>query len=458
VIYGRRRIGKTELIKNFMKNKPHIYLLCDKKGTERNAVRFKKKVSQFLNEPVIATSDWEEIFEYLADKVQDKKIVICLDEFSYLVERDDAIPSIFQVIVDELLMDKDIMLILCGSSIMMMEKGVLSQRSPLYGRKTAHIKLGEVDFSFFSQFFPLNSIEKNIEFYSVLGGVPFYLEKFQDKKTTVENINEQILSKRGRLYEEVDFLLKEELREPAVYKSILEAIASGKTRLVDIANKSGIKAQDMDRYLKVLINLGIIRREVPVTEIKSKKSIYVFDDNFFNFWFLFCEPNKSDLEIEELENITPALNSKIQPYFGKRFEELARKNILRKIDVFPFTKIGRWWGHHRVKGVRKEIEIDIVALNDQTKEILFAECKWSEKVNAKNICKELKEKSRYVPWNHDRRRESFAIFAKSFSRKIDEFEEREVHCFDLNTDFHNVLNRHNSPQVTSDVVYLSGAG
>lgn len=201
------------------------------------------------------------------------------DEFSYLIEKDPSIPSLFQVVCDEILKNENLFLILCGSSISMIEERVLSCKSPLYGRKTAHIKATPISFKYFSEFFPSNTIEKNIEFYAILDGIPFYLEKFSDIKTTLENVKEQIWSKKGRLYEEVDFLLREELREPDVYKTILDAIASGKTKVVDIANKSKIKVQDLDKYLKKLIKLGFIKKEIPITKTKSKKSIYLINDN-----------------------------------------------------------------------------------------------------------------------------------------------------------------------------------
>ena len=188
VIYGRRRIGKTELIKQFLKDKNYIYLVCDKAGTERNISRFKRKIAEYFNEPIIETNDLEEIFSYLIKRIENNNIVVVFDEFSYLVEKDDAVPSQFQVVVDNILNKTNVFLILCGSSISMMEKGVLSHKSALYGRKTAHIKLGEIPFYSFYDFFPSNNIEKNIEYYAVLGGVPFYMEKFSDKKNTFHNI------------------------------------------------------------------------------------------------------------------------------------------------------------------------------------------------------------------------------------------------------------------------------
>lgn len=441
VIYGRRRIGKTELIKQFIIDKPYIYLLCDKSGTEQNIYRLKKKIAQYLNEPIIQTNDVEEIFTYLVKKIKNNQLVIALDEFSYLVEKDDSIPSQFQVAIDNILKQTNIFFILCGSSISMMEKGVLSYKSALYGRKTGHIHLKEIPFNSLGDFFSLNNFEKNLQYYAVLGGIPFYLKDFSDKKTTVSNIKEEIFDKTGHLYEEIDFLLKEELREPDVYKNIISVIASGKTKVVEIANGSKIKTHDIDKYLKVLIRLGIIRRQTPVTTIKSKKTIYTIDDNFFSFSFIFSEPFKSDLEIGNTKPAEEKLKKDFNTYVGKVFEKLILKEVLQKISVVQLQKIGTWWGYYRdsTSNKRIEIEIDIVGLNKNTKEIVFAECKYSDNINAKEVLQQLKQKAKYVEWPSikNKRKEYYMIFAKSFKNKsILE----DAFLFDLK-DIQNLLNQ-----------------
>ncbi len=425
VIYGRRRIGKTELIKNFAKNKPHIYMLCNKAGTGANIKRFRQEISKSLKEPEIATEELEEIFSYLVQKTKEKPVVV-LDEFSYLVEKDDSIPSVFQAVIDEALKNKNIMLIICGSSISMMES-LLGYKNPLYGRKTGHMKIDYLKFRYLTEFFPRNTFEENIKAYAILGGVPFYLEKFDPKKTPLENAKEQILSKKGQLYEEVDFLLREELREPDVYKAILAAIAQGSAKVGEIASKAGIKASDLDRYLKVLMMLGIAKKEIPVTAKKSKKTLYTIDDNFFEFNSLFFEPYRSDIEIEEKANLEESLKRNFNSYVGKKFEKLVRTEAVRTISPFPVSKAGRWWGFYRKNEQRKELEIDVVALNEETKYILFCECKWQDKVNAEKIFEELKKKVKYVDWNNENRKERYAIVAKSFSKRTE-----HAICIDLN--------------------------
>jgi AAA+ ATPase superfamily predicted ATPase len=424
VIYGRRRIGKTELIKTFVKDKPHIYMLCNKAGTSANIYRFRRGVANYLREPEIASVDIEEIFSHLVQKTKEKLVVV-LDEFSYLVEKDDSIPSVFQAVIDEVLKDKNIMLIICGSSISMMES-LLGYKNPLYGRKTGHMKIDYLRFRYLKEFFPRYTFEENIKAYAILGGVPFYLEKFDPKKPPLENAKGQILSKKGQLYEEVDFLLREELREPDVYKSILAAIAQGSAKVAEISSKAGIKASDLDRYLKVLMMLGIVKKEIPATAKKSKKTLYTIDDNFFEFNSLFFEPYRSDIEIEERANLEENLRRNFNSYVGKKFEKLVRNEAIRIISPFPVSKVGKWWGYYRENELRKELEIDVVALNEETKEILFCECKWQDKVNAEKIFEELKKKARYVDWNNNTRKERYAIVAKSFTKRTE-----HAICIDL---------------------------
>ncbi|MBU5678837.1 MAG: ATP-binding protein [Candidatus Aenigmatarchaeota archaeon] len=421
IVYGRRRIGKTELIKNFTKNKKHIYFLCDKKGTESNIKRFKTKISELLGEPVIESNDLEEIFSYLVKKVGEK-LVIVFDEFSYLVEKDDAIPSVFSRAIDEVLKYTNHFMILCGSSISMMEEGALSYKSPLYGRKTGHIKLDELPFSSFSSFFPKNSKEKNIEFYSITGGIPFYMEKFNENISTLENVENEIASRKGRLFEEVDFILKEELREPDVYKTVIEGIAKGNTKIVDISNYTRIESNKLTRYINTLLRLGIIKKENIITEKnpKSKKTIYFVDDNFFNFYFRFIEPFKSDLTIGEMNAFKKNFSKNFNTFVGKAFEKLVRKELIRSLNLpFSPSKIGRWWGYFRKGEKRETIEIDIAAIEENSKQAAFFECKWKDlkEKEALKILDKLKEKSKFVQWHNEKRREYFGLIAKKIENK-----------------------------------------
>ena len=430
VIYGRRRVGKTELVKQFIKDKKNIYFLADKRGTEFNIDRFKQKISEFLDEPRVELDTLEAVFSYLLKKIGDQRLIICIDEFSYLIEKDDSIPSVFQLIIDEILNKSNIMLILLGSSVSLMENGVLSSKSPLYGRRTGQFKIEPLSFSNILEFFPNRELSENVLLYSVFGGIPFYLNKI-DNGAALDNIKSLILKKGEILYEEIDFLLKEELREPSTYKSILEAIASGCSKIGEISNKAKVETRDIDKYLKVLINLGYVEKEISPTEKeKSKKTIYRIKDNFFKFWFKFCSPKLSELEIGREGEVFSFIKNNLNSFVGIIFEEIC-KEFLGKNRIFEYKKVGRWWGYKRIDNKREEIEIDICAVNEKTKEILFGECKWKDNVNVESIMKDLREKIEYVEWNNEKRKESYAVFAKSFSKKIDEFEGKKIYCFDL---------------------------
>jgi hypothetical protein len=416
VLYGRRRVGKTEILKRFVKGRPHLYYLADKRGTARNALRLRREMAEALGEPEIAATELDELFKWYSGKAGPRPLIV-IDEFPYLVEKDDSIPSVFQLIADGVLKERKAMLVLCGSSIGMMERAALGTKSPLYGRRTGHWKVLPLPFPEARRFFPGAPAERCVEFYSVLGGVPHYLEKFSAERGTLDNIDREVLSRSGRLYEEIDFLLMEELREPDAYKAILEAIGSGRGKAIEIAQLARIPAQDIDKYLKVLTRLGIVARDQPVTERpKSKRSRYFIADPLFRLWFTFCEPHKSELELGETASCRQMIERQFPAFVGRAFEPLCREYIS---SHFPgrWPQIGRWWGANRENGKRVEVEIDIVGLNDRTNEALFGECKWSDGVDGKALLADLRENAARVEWRNGARTETFALFARSFKRR-----------------------------------------
>lgn len=427
VIYGRRRVGKTFLITFFAKNKPHIYFLADKRGTESNVKRFAEKCGEYFNEPPPAAEDFAGVFQYLKNRIGEKPFIAAIDEFSYLVEKDSSIPSVFQRAWDEALAGTEICLVLCGSSISMMEEGALSHKSPLYGRRTGHWKVLPMRFRDAIRFFPGAGIEKSIELYSVFGGIPSYLSKAAPEKSIEENIEEHILKKGSPLYEEPEMLMREELRDPSTYLSIMEAMAFN-SKITDIANKAGIKATDLPKYLAVLQNLELVGRLVPVTEPKSKKALYGIRDNLFLFWFKFGFPRKSELEEGRHGEVLKRAMAGFSQHAAKAFEDVCLQALEEAPETSGYGKFGKWWGAYSEKGERKTAEIDVVALNGQKKEILFGECKWSENVDAPAILAELKKKAELVEWNGGKRNEAYAIFAKSFNRRTDE---ENILLFDL---------------------------
>ena len=420
-IYGRRRVGKTELILQFIKNKRAIYFLATSGSKKENITRFKEAASHVIDLSFIR-DDWEDIFGYIKEKVRDRLIIV-IDEFPYLLESEQGLSSIFQRIIDTVLNDSNIFLILCGSSLSMMYKEVITYRAPLYGRRTGQIHLKPLKFKDVVKFFPKKNLEEIIKIYAVCGGIPAYLREFTEEKNIFTLIKEKILEKDAVLREEPMFLLRMEFRDPKTYSSILSAISLGNRSLGKIINYCGFPNKTgIMPYLYNLEYLEYLEREIPITEkSRSRKSLYFIKDQFFDFWFKFVRPNTSLLE----QNVDEVLN-RIKRGFELHVSHVFKKvcqELLFHISPIDFTNIGKWW--------HKDKEIDIIAMNEQTKEILFAECKWKDRVNAEKVCKELVEKSGYVNWHNKKRKEYLTIFAKSFSRRIDEFEGRKVLCYDL---------------------------
>ncbi|HIQ49588.1 MAG TPA: ATP-binding protein, partial [Nanoarchaeota archaeon] len=429
ILYGRRRIGKTELLLEFLKNKKGIYFLGRLEAREQTIRRFNNILAEFFKDFELIKNPlntWDSLFDYIAEKAKEK-IIVVFDEFPLIIEKFPEIISILQDKWDNKLKHSKIKLILCGSSIGMMEKYTLSYKSPLYGRRTGQWMVDKIQIKYLPEFFPSYSLEDLILVFSCLDTIPGYLVKFDPNKNVWENIKEKILTKGEFLYEEVEILLREEFRDLSNYLTILSAIASGANKFNEIHNLTLLDKSLLSKYLYVLEELKIIEREYPIIvsakkQIKRKGFLYILKDNFFDFWLRYVYTNKQELERGEVDLVLEKIKKEINSYIGRKFEYFV-KEFLIETKIFPFTKIGKWW--------HKDKEIDIVALNEQSKEILFAECKWQNKVNAKKICKELAEKSQYVQWHNEQRKESFAIFAKSFSKKITEFQGRKVYCFDL---------------------------
>lgn len=401
IIYGRRRIGKTELILNATKNKKRVYYLAT---GENNLERFYNVCVNFDREAANLKKDWEVLFSFLKDRAD----VIILDEFQNMIHENKNVLNIFQSITDITLKDSKVKLFLLGSSVSIMTSKVLSYKSPLYGRRTGSFRLRPIPFYSLAEFFPGANLKQLIEIYAFADGVPFYLIKIKgDFWPWLEG---EILQERSFLRDEVDFLMRYEFDDPGTYKLILEAVAQGNTKLNEIKNFIKVRRTDITPYLRNLAEVGFIKRTVPVTEnIKSRAGRYYITDNFLKFWFRYIYPNLSSIEegIFDPEIIKKDYSS----YLGPIFEDVARQYLIRE-NLFKFTKIGRWW--HRDK------EIDLVALNTQTKDILFVECKWQDRVRANKILQELKEKAEHVQWYNGKRKEHYVIFAKSFKQKIKE--------------------------------------
>ena len=414
LIYGRRRVGKSRLLTEFAKKTNALYLLAD---LSKNILDV---FSTQIPDEFVRFGSWDDFFEYL---LKSKHKIIIIDEFQYLYEIDKSWPTILQRWWERI-KNTNKKIILCGSIISTIYKISMGYGSALYGRKTAEICIEPLKFKHIGKFFPKYSIDELIKTYSVLGGVPRYLEEFDPEIGLEENIKDKVFNRVSFLYNEPMNLLFEEFREPAPYVSILTAITQGYTRFNEISGFSRIDVNKLPKYMMVLERVKLISKEIPVTDqkIKTRNTRYRILDNFYRFWFRFVFREKSRIELGLEDYAFKSMLKEFNTYVGKVFEDVC-KEFLIEMRPFPFTKIGRWW--------HKDKEMDVVALNEQTKQIIFGECKWQERVNAEKLCVKLAERAEYVKWHSKKRKESPAVFAKSFSRKLDEFEGKRVYCCDL---------------------------
>jgi AAA+ ATPase superfamily predicted ATPase len=409
VLYGRRRVGKTELIKKFLSTKEGIYYLFDEQREFVNIAGLQKKIADFFSNSLLEKaelSNWYDLFAAFVGLKGKKKLVLALDEFPYLMKQNDAIPSIFQKIWDELLREANIMLILCGSSISMMEKNVLSEKSPLYGRRTGQWKVEPFTFLESQVLLKAKNSEDAVCAYALFDGIPLYLDKYDRNKSIATNVEESIAKKGEYLYEEAEFLLRQEFREPANYFLILKAISFGKTKFGDIVNYTKLDKTLCSKYLDNLIIIKVIEKKHPVTTKKenTRDARYYITDNYLKFWFSQIYPNK--MFIEEGTFSFSVIKEQFSKHVSFVFEEVARQIL--KQTYFAYH-MGSWWD--------KNDEIDIVGIS-QDRKILFGEVKWQEKVNGEKIIDLLKEKAQKVDWLKDEREETYLVVAKSFSRKV----------------------------------------
>ena len=410
VIYGRRRTGKTTLIKEFIKNKNAFYFFADKQNEKIQIERFKYQMSDHFNDEFlqnIELKNWDGIFDYLISKSSSQeKLVLVIDEFQYLCMVNKEFSSIFQRIYDEKLKDSNIMLILCGSLISMMYSQVLAYDSPLYGRRTSQIRLKPIEFEYYNEFFENKNQRELIEYYSVTGGIPKYIQEFNKEESILWNIENNIFNNNNFLYSEPKFLLQEEISDLSRYFSILQAISNGDTKMSAIASRLSLNSSSLTPYISKLIELDILKREIPVTENinNSKKTLYYIKDNYLAFWFNYVYPYQSYLEIDNLRFPMEKLKSNFNLWISKACERLCLDSILKDEKIpFPLMKTGRWWD--------KNDEIDVVGLGED--KIIFGECKWSEKHVGLNVLYQLKEKSKKVKWKNGIREEFFILYSKS---------------------------------------------
>ncbi|MFC6614884.1 ATP-binding protein [Halopenitus salinus] len=405
VVYGRRRVGKTTLVTTALEalEATSVYYLCDERGSRHNARRFATACAERFDDIAPDVDGFVDAFRYLTGRVEGP-CVVALDEFSYLVDEDDTIPSMFQTIVDDVLDGTDVSLVLLGSSISMMKEGVLSYESPLYGRRTGQWELAPLPFADVRAFFPNDHLETQIQLYSVLGGVPAYLEQFDPDRRLLENVEQAILSKGAFLYEEPEFLLRQELHEPATYMAILEAIAGGATRVTEIANEIGRDASSLSRYLQNLTGLAILEREQPVTD-PNGRGLYRLADDFLRFWFRYVAPNRGTLEQGRTAPVRAAIDETLATHTSRTFETVCQQAVQTPAFPVSCSRVGRWWYDGE--------EIDVVGVNRDVGTLFLGECKWTTDPVGRDVFDELTALESEVRWQGTDREVHYAVFSRA---------------------------------------------
>lgn len=422
VIYGRRRVGKTTLIKEFIKDKLAFYFLATEEIESQSIKRFSGVIARTTGNLLIKKAsfdDWLDLFQIVAEYEPKKKKVLVIDEFPYLVKANAAFPSILQNAWDELLKDSNVMLILCGSLLGMMQKHALSYESPLYGRRTAQIRLLPLSFMEVYQEQAL-SFSEAAEQYAVTGGVPKYLEFFQGEDTLVQQIEQAVLVKNGFLYEEPNFLLRDEVLSAVNYFSIMKVIADGNHKLGNISGALNLKSSDITPYLSTLMELGFLEKRTPVTEKnpeKSRRGLYFIADNFMRFWFRYVYPYKGELELDNRQIVLEEMDRNfVSGFVASAYEDIC-KNIFAFLCrsgrlAFSPSKIGTYWQNDS----ESDTELDVVAVDHQNRLLFAGECKYYEQpvdadvyyrlVNKVKVCSDIRK-------NFSGYHMIFGIFSKS---------------------------------------------
>lgn len=412
VIYGRRRVGKTALINKFIGDKKAIYFMGVESNEKQNLENLSKSIMEYSTGNGLDTSfvSFQAALEYVFELSQKERIVLALDEYPYVARASKSFASTLQLLIDKYKDTSRLFLILCGSSMSYMEDEVLSYKAPLYGRRSAQIKLLPFDFAETCRYLSGFSSEEKALIYGIVGGTPQYLLQINNKISVKDNIKNTFLNPMSALFEEPVNLLKQEVREPSLYNALINAIATGYTKMSQISGKVGESTNVCSAYIKNLINLGIIKKETPYGEKESKKSVYSVEDNMFRFWYRFIPENTSVISRGAPELAYKRIEPFFSEYMGKVFEEICKQYLwhLRLSDECPveFLSLGRWWGNDPIK--KCQTEIDILAEQDKNT-ALFGECKWTNEKVDTGVISTLIERSELFAYENV----YYYVFAKS---------------------------------------------
>ncbi|MFR2034808.1 MAG: ATP-binding protein [Agathobacter sp.] len=403
VIYGRRRVGKTALISHFIQDKKAIYFMGVESNEKQNLENFSQAVFECNTGGMIGSSfmSFQAALEYVFKISESERLVLVIDEYSYVAKSSKSLASTLQMLIDKNKDNSKLMLILCGSSMSYMEDNVLAYKAPLYGRRTAQMKILPFDFGDACKYFNRFSPEDMAMVYGLVGGTPQYLLQMDDHISIEDNIKNIFLNPSSSIFEEPENILKQEVREPAIYNAIITAVAAGSSRISEVATKIGETTSVCAQYIKNLIGLGIILKETPYGEKESRRSVYAIADNMFRFWYRFVPDNNSIISRGAADLAYKRIEPALSDYMGKIFEEISMqylwKLLLNGESPIEFMDLGRWWG----TDPREKIQTEIDIMGEQDKNtVLFGECKWvNENVDVK-VLEKLKNRSRLFRYEH----------------------------------------------------------
>ena len=426
VLYGRRRVGKTTLALEFGKDKPLLAFTAKVQSDALNLADFSRELYAYFSVPVTtgSFSSWDDAFAYLASQASDQHLVFMFDEFPYAAGKNSSLVSSLQVAIDRLFTSTNIFLILTGSNQGFMEEKVLGvqgsrsglgEKNPLFGRRTAQMKLAPFGYREAARMLGDTSVEDLVRYYACFGGTPYYLSLIDANDTFEQNAERLFFSKEGLLYEEPMMLLRQELREPAMYSSIMGAIAAGATKIQAIADRIGTDRTALGKYLETLMALGLVERATPFGESSraSRRGIYSLKEPCFDFWYRFVGPRVDVVEQNagELAARDALRAEPLSTHVGHWFERICREWVIEqaKEDALPFSplRFGSWWGTD--PATREQDDIDVVAAEATGKTVLLGECKWRNDFNVTATVEKLHERLRLVP---NAESAFYAVFSK----------------------------------------------
>jgi AAA+ ATPase superfamily predicted ATPase len=412
IIYGRRRVGKTALINEFIKEKPAILFTGIESTVSQNLENLSRAIHRYLGNvgdaPIYPS--FQAALEAVFQLSLDRRLILVMDEYPYAAKAYKPLSSVIQSLIDRYKDNSGLFLIMCGSSMSFMEEQVLGYKSPLYGRRTAQFRIQPFSFAEVREYFGSLSSEAVAEIYGVTGGTPQYVLQIDKGLSVEDNVKLKVLDANSYLFEEPSNLLKQELQKVALYNAVITAIATGSSKLSEIASRAGEETSACVACLKKLVSLGIVRRETPYGEENSKRTVYGIEDNLFRFWYRFVPDNLSLIQNGMVDVAYNSVSAGMNTYMGAVFEEICKQYLWelnrRGEAAIPFRSIGRWWGNDPIRKTQAEIDIMGEADRDTA---LFAECKWRSEKTDVGVLDQLIERSRLFRYKNVH----FYLFSRS---------------------------------------------